>query len=237
MNTLQLSNNSVDGLAAAALRRLLRSACKLVLLGATAMAGAQAFAQTSPAPAAKTSMAAATATAKAIFAGGCFWCVESDFDKLPGVLSTTSGYIGGKTANPTYDQVSGSSTGHAEAVEIVFDPAKVSYSQLVEHFWVTIDPTTKDQQFCDRGSPYRTAIFAQDAGQLKIAQDSRKALEKSKPFKEPVVTEVVLANTFYPAEEYHQDYYKKNPLRYKYYRSNCGRDARLKQLWGDKAAQ
>ena len=237
MNILQLSHSSVDGPAAAALRRLLRSACKLVLLGATAMAGAQAFAQTSPAPAAIVPMAAATATAKAIFAGGCFWCVESDFDKLPGVLSTTSGYIGGKTANPTYDQVSGNSTGHAEAVEIVFDPAKVSYSQLVEHFWVTIDPTTKDQQFCDRGSPYRTAIFAQDAGQLKIAQDSRKALEKSKPFKEPVVTEVVLANTFYPAEEYHQDYYKKNPLRYKYYRSNCGRDARLKQLWGDKAAQ
>ena len=177
-----------------------------------------------------------TTAAKAIFAGGCFWCVESDFDKVPGVISTTSGYIGGKTAKPTYEQVSGNGTGHAEAVEIAFDPAKVSYAQLVEHFWRTIDPTTKDQQFCDRGSPYRTAIFAQDAQQLKIAQDSRIALEKSKPFKEPIVTEVVQASAFYPAEDYHQDYYLKNPLRYKYYRSSCGRDSRLKQLWGDKAA-
>ncbi len=176
------------------------------------------------------------APAKAIFAGGCFWCVESDFDKVPGVVSTTSGYIGGKTAKPTYAEVSGNGTGHAEAVEIVFDPAKVSYSQLVEHFWRTIDPTTKDQQFCDRGSPYRTAIFAQDAEQLNIAQASRSALEKSKPFKEPIVTQVVLANAFYPAESYHQDYYLKNPVRYKYYRSSCGRDSRLKQLWGDKAA-
>ena len=183
-----------------------------------------------------TAVTSTTTTAKAIFAGGCFWCVESDFDKVPGVISTTSGYIGGKTAKPTYEQVSSNSTGHAEAVEIVFDPAKVSYAQLVEHFWRTIDPTTKDQQFCDRGSPYRTAIFAQDAQQLKIAQDSRIALEKSKPFKEPVVTEVVQANAFYPAEDYHQDYYLKNPVRYKYYRSSCGRDSRLKQLWGDKAA-
>ena len=180
--------------------------------------------------------AQAPATAKAVFAGGCFWCVESDFDKVPGVISTTSGYIGGKTAKPSYEQVSGHGTGHAEAVEIVFDPAKVSYAKLVEHFWRTIDPTTKDQQFCDRGSPYRTAIFAQDAQQLKIAQDSRSALEKSKPFKEPIVTEVVQASAFYPAEDYHQDYYLKNPVRYKYYRSSCGRDSRLKQLWGDKPA-
>ena len=236
MNTFQFPNEFVDATFAPVWRRLSGAACKMVLLGATALAGAQTVAQTSTTPAAKAPMSSATATAKATFAGGCFWCVESDFDKLPGVLSTTSGYIGGKTANPTYDQVSGHGTGHAEAVEIVYDPAKVSYSKLVEHFWFTIDPTTKDQQFCDRGSPYRTAIFAQDAAQLKIAQDSRNALEKSKPFKEPVVTEVVLATTFYPAEEYHQDYYKKNPLRYKYYRSNCGRDARLKQLWGDKAA-
>lgn len=195
-------------------------------------AASTVWAQTASAP-----TTGAAATAKAIFAGGCFWCVESDFDKVPGVLSTTSGYTGGRTANPTYEQVSSHNTGHAEVVEIVFDPARVSYAQLVEHFWRTIDPTTKDQQFCDRGSPYRTAIFALNAEQLKIAQASKAALEKSKPFKEPIVTEVLLASTFYPAEEYHQDYYKKNPVRYKYYRTSCGRDARLQQLWGDKAAR
>ncbi len=151
------------------------------------------------------------------------------------MLSTTSGYTGGKTANPSYEQVSSHSTGHAEAVEIVFDPAKVSYAQLVEHFWHTIDPTTKDRQFCDVGSPYRTAIFAQDDAQLRIAEASRAALEKSKPFEAPIVTEVVKAQTFYPAEEYHQNYYKKNPVRYSYYRTGCGRDARLTQLWGDAA--
>ena len=179
--------------------------------------------------------AATAATAKAIFAGGCFWCVESDFDKVPGVLSTTSGYTGGTVANPSYEQVSAKTTGHAEAVEVVFDPAKVSYSQLVEHFWHTIDPTLKDGQFCDLGSPYRTGIFAVDAAQLQVAQASRAALEKSKPFKAPIVTEIVKAGAFYAAEGYHQDYYKKNPVRYQYYRLNCGRDARLKQLWGSQA--
>jgi len=174
----------------------------------------------------------AQATAKATFAGGCFWCVESDFDKVPGVLSTTSGYIGGTVANPTYEQVSGKGTGHAEAVEIVFDPAKVSYAQLLEKFWRTIDPTTVDRQFCDAGSPYRTAIFAQDDAQLATARASLAALEKSKPFKEPVVTRIERAGAFYPAEDYHQDYYKKNPVRYSYYRQSCGRDARLQQLWG-----
>jgi peptide-methionine (S)-S-oxide reductase len=174
-------------------------------------------------------------TAKAIFAGGCFWCVESDFDKVDGVLSTTSGYTGGTLANPSYEQVSAKHTGHAEAVEVVFDPAKVSYEKLVEHFWHTIDPTTKDRQFCDVGTPYRTAIFALDDAQLKAALASRAALEKSKPFKEPIVTEIVPAGAFYPAEAYHQDYYKKNPLRYQYYRSSCGRDARVKQLWGSAA--
>ena len=172
------------------------------------------------------------ATSKAIFAGGCFWCVEADFDKVPGVLSTTSGYIGGKVTNPTYAQVSAKGTGHAEAVEIVFDPAKVSYEQLLEHYWHSIDPTTQDRQFCDAGSPYRTAIFALDAAQLKAAQASLAALEKSKPFPEPIVTQIVLAGPFYAAEAYHQDYYKKNPIRYQYYRTSCGRDARLKQLWG-----
>ena len=176
----------------------------------------------------------AQTTAKATFAGGCFWCVESDFDKVPGVISTTSGYIGGKTANPTYEQVSAKSTGHAEAVEIVYDPAKVSYEQLLNKFWRSIDPTTKDRQFCDVGSPYRTAIFAHDAAQLAAASASLVALEKSKPFKEPIVTQIQLAGPFYPAEEYHQDYYKKNPVRYKYYRTSCGRDARLAELWGSR---
>jgi peptide-methionine (S)-S-oxide reductase len=173
-------------------------------------------------------------TSKAIFAGGCFWCVESDFEKVPGVISVTSGYTGGTVANPSYEQVSSKSTGHAEAVQIVFDPKRITYSQLVERFWRTIDPTTKDQQFCDYGSPYRTAIFALDAEQLKIAQDSRAALEKSKPFKEPIVTEIAMAKPFYPAEDYHQDYYKKNALRYKVYRTGCGRDARLERLWKDQ---
>jgi len=179
--------------------------------------------------------AQAAKTEKAIFAGGCFWCVEADFDKVPGVIATTSGYIGGNVANPTYQQVSAKTTGHAEAVEIVYDPAKVSYAQLLEHFWRTIDPTTKDRQFCDSGTPYRTAIFALDGTQLKAAQASLAALEKSKPFPEPIVTQIALAGPFYAAEDYHQDYYKKNPVRYQYYRTSCGRDARLKQLWGAKA--
>lgn len=180
---------------------------------------------------------APSTTARAIFAGGCFWCVESDFDKVEGVISTTSGYTGGTVKNPTYEEVSSKVTGHAEAVEIVFDPRKVSYERLVEHFWHTIDPTTKNQQFCDVGSPYRTAIFALDAEQLRIAQASKAQLEKTKPFKGSIVTEITMAGPFYPAEEYHQDYYKKNPLRYNYYRTGCGRDARLKQLWGDLAGK
>ena len=155
-------------------------------------------------------VASAQTTAKATFAGGCFWCVEADFDKVPGVISTTSGYIGGTVANPSYEQVSAKSTGHAEAVEIVFNPAQVSYEQLLEKFWRTIDPTTKDRQFCDAGSPYRTAIFTHGAQQAAAAQASRAALEKSKPFKEPIVTTVEPAGPFYPAEGYHQDYYKKS---------------------------
>lgn len=173
--------------------------------------------------------------ATAVFAGGCFWCVESDFDNVPGVISTTSGYTGGTTLNPTYEQVGSGNTGHAESVEIKFDPSRVSYGKLVEHFWRTIDPTTKDREFCDVGTPYRTAIFAQDAQQLKIAEASKAALEKSKPFSAAIVTEVVKGGEFFPAEDYHQNYYKKNPVRYKYYRYRCGRDARLRQLWGDQA--
>ena len=199
----------------------MKNALALALLAVTLLGAGQANAQAQTQP-----------TAKATFAGGCFWCVESDFDKVPGVLSTTSGYIGGSVANPTYEQVSAKSTGHAEAVEIVFDPAKVSYEQLLEKFWRTIDPTTKDRQFCDAGSPYRTAIFTHGPQQAAAAQASKAALDKSKPFKEPIVTTIEAAGTFYPAEGYHQDYYKKNPIRYNYYRTSCGRDARLQQLWG-----
>ena len=204
------------------LRRLVFAATATAVLGLAFSASAQTAPAATP----------TATTAKAIFAGGCFWCVESDFDKVPGVISTTSGYTGGKTVNPTYEQVSSHTTGHAEAVQVVYDPAKVSYEKLVEYYWHSIDPTVKDQQFCDHGTPYRTVIFAVNAEQLKIAIASRTALEKTKPFKEPIVTEIVLASAFYPAEEYHQDYYKKNPIRYQYYRSSCGRDARVKQLWG-----
>jgi peptide-methionine (S)-S-oxide reductase len=175
-------------------------------------------------------------TDTAIFAGGCFWCVESDFDTVPGVISTTSGYTGGHVPNPSYEQVSGKHTGHAESVEVVFDPEKVSYAQLVEFFWQSIDPTTRDQQFCDVGNPYRTAIFVRGAEQRAVAEASLAALEKSKSFKEPVVTEITDAGAFYPAEDYHQDYYRKNPLRYNYYRYACGRDARVKELWGKSVA-
>lgn len=196
---------------------------------AAALLGGSAFAQSTrstvaaPAPA---------GLAKAIFAGGCFWCVEADFDKVPGVKSTTSGYIGGKVANPTYEQVSAKTTGHAEAVEVVYDPKVVSYEQLLEYFWRTIDPTTKDRQFCDAGSPYRSGIFVLDGQQLAAAKASLAQLEKTKPFKEPIVTEITLAGPFYVAEDYHQNYYKVNPVRYKFYRNGCGRDERLQQLWG-----
>jgi peptide-methionine (S)-S-oxide reductase len=175
---------------------------------------------------------AADKSAKATFAGGCFWCMEPPFDKLEGVISTTSGYTGGKKLNPTYREVSDGGTGHAEVVEILYDPAKISYAKLLEVFWRNIDPTVKDQQFCDHGSQYRTAIFFHDEAQKKAAEAAKAQLMKSRPFKGDIVTEVTMASTFYPAEEYHQDYYIKNPVKYKFYRFNCGRDARLKDLWG-----
>jgi peptide-methionine (S)-S-oxide reductase len=162
--------------------------------------------------------------------------VESDFDTLPGVISTTSGYTGGHVANPSYEQVSANHTGHAEAVAVVFDPQKVSYAQLVEFFWRSIDPTTKDRQFCDAGSPYRSEIFVRGPEQRAVAEASLAALEKSKPFEAPIVTEITDAGEFYAAEDYHQDYYRKNPLRYSYYRYGCGRDARVKELWGKSVA-
>ncbi len=171
-------------------------------------------------------------TAVATFAGGCFWCMESPFDKLQGVISTTSGYTGGHTKNPTYKQTSSGSTGHTEAVQIVYDPEQVNYEKLLDVFWHNIDPTTPNQQFCDRGNQYRSEIFYHDDEQKRLAEASKSALEKNKLFKAPIVTQITQASTFYAAEDYHQDYYKKNPLRYQYYRYGCGRDARLEELWG-----
>jgi peptide-methionine (S)-S-oxide reductase len=173
--------------------------------------------------------------AVATFAGGCFWCMEPPFDKLPGVVATISGYTGGTKTNPTYQEVSSGTTGHAEAVQVIYDPKKVTYEQLLDVFWHNVDPTVKDRQFCDGGTQYRTSIFYADAAQRQAAEASKAALEKSKPFKAEIVTPIVMASAFYPAEDYHQDYYKKNPVRYQIYRSGCGRDARLKELWGDKA--
>jgi peptide-methionine (S)-S-oxide reductase len=171
----------------------------------------------------------------AIFAGGCFWCMEPPFDRIPGVKATISGYTGGKKVNPTYQDVSSGTTGHAEAVEVIYDPKQVTYEKLLEVFWVNIDPTVKDRQFCDSGSQYRTAIFYRDDAQRKAAEASKAALDKSKPFKEPIVTAIEMAGPFYPAEDYHQDFYIKNPVRYQIYRTGCGRDERLRQLWGSRA--
>jgi len=178
------------------------------------------------------STAAAHDTAVATLAGGCFWCMEPPFDKLEGVISTTSGYTGGHTKNPTYKQTSSGKTGHTEAVQIIYDPGKVSYEKLLDVFWHNIDPTTPNQQFCDRGNQYRSEIFYHNEEQKRLADASKAALNKSKPFKAPIVTQVTQASTFYAAEDYHQDYYKKNPIRYRYYRYGCGRDKRLEQLWG-----
>jgi peptide-methionine (S)-S-oxide reductase len=177
--------------------------------------------------------AAPAARATAIFAGGCFWCVEADFDKLAGVTATESGYAGGRQPNPTYEQVSAGGTGHAEAVRVTYDPKTVTYEQLLDYFWRHVDPTVKDRQFCDAGNQYRTAILYESAAQRRAAEASKAALEKSGRLAQ-VYTEVAPAGTFYPAEEYHQDYYRKNPIRYKFYRTSCGRDARLKEVWGDK---
>jgi peptide-methionine (S)-S-oxide reductase len=178
-------------------------------------------------------LALAQTVAVATFAGGCFWCMEPPFDKLPGVLATTSGYMGGSKRNPTYEEVSAGGTGHAEVVQVRFDPAKISYEKLLDVYWRNIDPTVKDRQFCDVGSQYRTTIFVHDDAQRRAAEASKAALEKVRPFKDPIVTPIVAAGEFWPAEDYHQDYYVKNPIRYSYYRTGCGRDRRLKDLWGE----
>jgi peptide methionine sulfoxide reductase msrA/msrB len=168
---------------------------------------------------------------KATFAGGCFWCTEADFEKVPGVVKAVSGYTGGKKENPTYEEVSAGTTGHVEAVQVYYDPAKVTYEELLDYFWRHIDPTDPGGQFVDRGSQYRSVIFYHDEEQKRIAEKSREALDKSGKFNKPIVTEIVKLTTFYEAEEYHQDYYKKNPLRYKFYRYNSGRDQFLKKVW------
>jgi len=175
-------------------------------------------------------VAKAQATATAVFAGGCFWCMEPPFDKLPGVVATTSGYTGGQKMNPTYEQVSAGDTGHVEAMQVTYDPKLVSYEKLLEVFWRNVDPLDKGGQFCDRGSTYTTAIFYANEEQKKLAEQSKAAIEKK--LGKAIVTAIRPAATFYAAEDYHQDYYQKNPLRYKYYRHSCGRDQRLEELWG-----
>ncbi len=170
--------------------------------------------------------------ATATFAGGCFWCVEEAFEKLDGVVDVISGYTGGRVAEPSYQQVSAGSTGHTEAVEVSYDPATVSYEELLSVFWRNIDPTTPNRQFCDIGSQYRAGIFYHDDQQQRLAQASLREIETSKPFDAPIVTEITSASQFYAAEEYHQDYYKKNPVRYNFYKWSCGRAQRLEELWG-----
>jgi peptide-methionine (S)-S-oxide reductase len=211
-------------------RRLLAGTALLLLAGCAG--GGDSAAAPPPSPSAPSNSHGEIAT----FAGGCFWCVESDFDKVGGVTATISGFTGGHVKNPSYKQVSAGGTGHAEAVEVHFDPARVTYAQLLDVYWHSIDPTVKDQQFCDVGHQYRTAIFYHDDAQKRLAEASKAEIERTKPFAAPIVTEIEPAGPFYPAEEYHQDFYRKNPVRYHFYRYNCGRDQRLKSLWGATAA-
>jgi len=209
---------------------------KMMLL----MMGVVALVSVSAAIAADGNKAVETHTAKtqkAIFAGGCFWCMEAPFEKLPGVVSAVSGYTGGTKENPTYEEVSSGGTGHAEAVEITFDPEKISYEKLLDVFWMNIDPTAVDRQFVDAGHQYRAAVFYLDDEQKRLAEESREKLQKSGRFTKPVVTEITQATVFYPAEDYHQDYYKKNPIRYKYYRNGSGRDQFLDSIWGKDRKQ
>jgi peptide-methionine (S)-S-oxide reductase len=178
---------------------------------------------------------AAAERARATFAGGCFWCMEVPFEGLPGVFSSTSGYSGGQKKNPSYEEVSAGITGHAESVQVEYDPAKITYEQLLDIFWHNIDPLSANGQFCDRGTQYRSVIFYRDEAQKAAALASKAKIEASGRFKKPIVTQIVAFEAFYPAEDYHQDFYKKNPFRYQTYRMGCGRDQRLKELWGDAA--
>ena len=201
--------------------------------GAIALVAALSFAATQLQAQTEAATPPAAGLAVATFAAGCFWCTESDFDKVSGVVSTTSGYTGGHKANPSYREVGGGGTGHTEAVRVVYDPKRVSYQKLLDVYWVNVDPLDSRGQFCDKGSMYRPEIFVHDAEQRKLAEASKAAVEQK--LKKPVVVKVTSAPTFYVAEDYHQDYYNKNPVRYKFYRYNCGRDARLEALWGSAA--
>ncbi|MGI9046154.1 MAG: peptide-methionine (S)-S-oxide reductase MsrA [Burkholderiales bacterium] len=203
-----------------------------IFVALVALAGFWSALMLAPAQGGNQNPASPDGLARATFAGGCFWCMEPPFDKLDGVVSTTSGYTGGQTRNPTYESTSSGRTGHAEAVQIVYDPKKIGYEKLLDVFWRNVDPLTANAQFCDHGSQYRTAIFFHGEEQKRLAGESKQALEKSEKFKKPIVTEIAPVTEFYPAEDYHQDYYIKNPLRYKYYRFSCGRDQRLEELWG-----
>ena len=203
------------------------AALKAGQAGVSAGSASTAATSTEAAPAQRPS---AAGREKATFAAGCFWCVEADFRKVPGVVSVTSGFTGGKLRNPTYEQVSAGGTGHAESVEIVYDPGKVTYEKLLDYYWHHVDPFTGDRQFCDVGDQYRPAIFYHDAGQKQLAEQSKARIEAY--FKRAVAVQIVPASTFYPAEEYHQHFYLKNPARYNEYRVGCGRDRRLQQIWG-----
>lgn len=174
----------------------------------------------------------ASPSAKAYFAGGCFWCMEEAFEKVEGVVTVVSGYMGGTVANPTYEEVSAGRTGHAESVEVIYDPTKVTYQKLLDAFWHNVDPLTPNAQFCDHGTQYRSAIFYSSEEEKRLAEESKATIEQAKKFPAPIMTQLAPAATFYPAEDYHQDYYKKNPLRYKYYKYGCGRANRLETLWG-----
>lgn len=205
----------------------------LLIAAALMLFSCQSSGQDSPRPAPAPASAVPTQhLALATFAGGCFWCMEAPFDELTGVVSTTSGYAGGNKINPTYEEVSAGGTGHAEAVQVVYDSTRLSFAQLLEVFWRNIDPLTPNRQFCDSGTQYRSAIFYHHEEQRRLAEASKQRLTGR--FSQPIVTEIVPLRAFYPAEEYHQDFYKKNPLRYKAYRSGCGRDRRLQELWGGK---
>lgn len=175
---------------------------------------------------------AASQSGKAYFAGGCFWCMEEAFEKVEGVVTVVSGYMGGTVANPSYEEVSAGRTGHAESVEVIYDSTKVTYQKLLDAFWHNVDPLTPNAQFCDHGSQYRSAVFYSTEEEKRLAEESKVAIEQAKKFPAPIVTQLTSASTFYPAEDYHQDYYKKNPLRYKYYKYGCGRANRLEALWG-----
>ncbi|MAN75053.1 MAG: peptide-methionine (S)-S-oxide reductase [Henriciella sp.] len=207
----------------------------LVAIAAGTIAAGSAFVWSAMADEGRDAPPPSTNVESAIFAGGCFWCTEADFDKVDGVISTVSGYTGGTVENPTYRQVTSGDTGHYEAVEVTYDPAKVTYDELVDYYFHTIDPTDERGQFCDKGSSYRSAVFVETGDQREAVEAEIEEIEESGVLPGPVVTSVLDESTFWKAEDYHQNYYKTTPVKYRFYRQGCGRDARLKELWGDEA--